>query len=124
MATELNVDEIVRERYTEGARERQESLCCPVSYDPRYLEVIPREVIERDYGCGDPTAYLKPGDTVLDLGSGAGKVCFTAAQLVGPSGRVIGVDINLEMLALARRYAPEVSAKLGFSNVEFWRSRL
>ncbi len=107
MAIELNVDEVVRK-----------------SYDPRYLEVIPREVIERDYGCGDPTAYLKPGDTVLDLGSGAGKVCFTAAQLVGPSGRVVGVDINLEMLALARRYAPEVSAKLGFSNVEFWRSRL
>ena len=124
MATELNVDEVVRERYTEGARERQESLCCPVSYDPRYLEVIPREVIERDYGCGDPTPYLKPGDTVLDLGSGAGKVCFIAAQVVGPSGRVVGVDINLEMLALARRYAPEVSAKLGFSNVEFRRSRL
>jgi len=124
MATELNVDEVVRGRYTEGARERQESLCCPASYDPRYLEVIPREVIERDYGCGDPTPHLNPGDTVLDLGSGAGKVCLIAAQVVGASGRVIGVDINAEMLALARRYAPEVSAKLGFSNVEFRRGRL
>lgn len=124
MTIELNVDEVVRQRYTAGARERQESLCCPVSYDPHYLEVIPREVIERDYGCGDPTPYLKVGDTALDLGSGAGKVCFIAAQIVGPSGRVVGVDINAEMVALARRYAPEVGAKLGFSNVEFRRGRL
>jgi hypothetical protein len=71
MAIEFNIDKAVRERYVNGARERQESLCCPVSYDPRYLEVIPREVIERDYGCGDPTPYLKLGDTVLDLGSGS-----------------------------------------------------
>lgn len=121
---ELNVDEAVRRRYAAGARERQESLCCPAGYDPRYLDVIPREIAERDYGCGDPTPCLKAGDTVLDLGSGAGKACFIAAQIVGASGRVIGVDINSEMLALARRYAPEVSAKLGFSNVEFRRGRL
>jgi arsenite methyltransferase len=91
MVSEFNVDEIVRARYVDGARERQESLCCPVSYDPRYLQVIPPEVIERDYGCGDPTPYLKPGDTVLDLGCGAGKVCFIAAQIVGARGRIIGV---------------------------------
>jgi len=95
-----------------------------VSYDPRYLEVIPREVIERDYGCGDPTPYLQPGDTVLDLGSGGGKTCFVAAQIVGPSGRVIGIDVNAEMLALARRHAPSVAGKLGFGNVEFRRGRL
>lgn len=124
MPTELNVDEVVRQRYTEGARERQESLCCSVSYDSRYLDVIPREIVERDYGCGDPTPYLKPGDTVLDLGSGTGKLCFIAAQVVGRCGRVIGVDINSEMLALARRYTPEVSAKLGFENVGFRRGRL
>ena len=113
MATELNIDEVVRQRYEVGAAARQESLCCPVSYDPRYLEVIPREVIERDYGCGDPTPYLQPGDTVLDLGSGGGKTCFVAAQIVGPMGRVIGIDVNAEMLALARRHAPAVAAKLG-----------
>jgi arsenite methyltransferase len=124
MAIELNVDDAVRERYENGARERLESLCCAVSYDPRYLEIIPREVVERDYGCGDPTQYISAGDTVLDLGSGSGKVCFIAAQIVGAAGRVIGVDINAEMLALARRYAPEVSAKLGFSNIEFRRGRL
>src|SRR5579872_1183192 len=124
MVSELNVDEVVRRRYAEGARARQESLCCPVSYDPRYLEIIPHEIIERDYGCGDPTPYLRPGDTALDLGSGAGKVCFIAAQIVGASGKVIGLDINSEMLALARRYTPEVSARLGYTNVEFRRARL
>jgi len=124
MATELNIDEVVRQRYEAGAAARQDSLCCPVSYDPRYLEVIPREVIDRDYGCGDPTPYLQPGDTVLDLGSGGGKTCFIAAQIVGPTGRVIGIDVNAEMLALARRHAPAVAAKLGFGNVEFRRGRL
>lgn len=124
MATELNIDEVVRQRYEAAAAMRQDSLCCPVSYDPRYLEVIPREVIERDYGCGDPTPYLQAGDTVLDLGSGGGKTCFVAAQIVGPSGRVIGIDVNAEMLALARRHAPSVAGKLGFGNVEFRRGRL
>ena len=124
MASELNIDEVVRQRYEAGAAVRQDSLCCPVSYDPRYLEVIPREVIERDYGCGDPTPYLQPGDTVLDLGSGGGKTCFVAAQIVGPTGRVIGIDVNAEMLALARRHAPAVAGKLGFGNVEFRRGRL
>jgi len=124
MVSELNVDEVVRRRYAEGARERQESLCCPVSYDLRYLEIIPHEIIERDYGCGDPTPYLKAGDTALDLGSGAGKVCFIAAQIVGASGKVIGLDINSDMLALARRYTPEVSARLGYMNVGFRRARL
>jgi ubiquinone/menaquinone biosynthesis C-methylase UbiE len=114
----------VRERYENGARERLESLCCAVSYDPRYLEIIPREVVERDYGCADPTPYIKPGDTVLDLGSGSGKVSFIAAQIVGASGRVIGVDVNSEMLELARRHAPAVGAKLGVANVEFRRARL
>jgi len=124
MAIEFNLDEAVRARYADGARQRQESLCCPVTYDPRYLEVIPREIIERDYGCGDPTPYVRPGDRVLDLGSGSGKICLIAAQIVGASGRVTGVDINSEMLALACRFAPEVSARLGFSNVEFRRGRL
>ena len=71
-----------------------------------------------------PTPDLQLGDTVLDLGSGGGKTCFVAAQIVGPSGRVIGIDVNAEMLALARRHAPSVAGKLGFGNVEFRRGRL
>src|SRR5919109_574756 len=97
------VEDAVRERYGAGAKTVEPALCCPVSYDPKYLAAIPDEVIERDYGCGDPTPYVRPGDTVLDLGAGGGKVCFIAAQVASPSGRVIGVDCNPDMLALARR---------------------
>ncbi len=109
----------VRARYSEAARVVEAALCCPIAYDPKYLEALPAEVIERDYGCGDPTPYVRPGDTVLDLGSGGGKVCFIAAQVVGPRGRVIGVDCNADMLALARRNRPIVAERLGFDNVEF-----
>jgi SAM-dependent methyltransferase len=95
-----------------------------VSYDPRFLEALPAEVIERDYGCGDPSLHAREGDVVLDLGSGSGKVCFIAAQRVGPAGRVIGVDCNDEMLALARRHHPTVACQIGFDNVEFRRGRI
>lgn len=119
-----SVESAVRDRYGEGARQRVQDLCCPVDYDPRYLEAIPEEVLERDYGCGDPSRYLEEGDTVLDLGSGTGKICFIASQVVGPEGRVIGVDMTPEMLAVARRNAPVVAERTGFSNVEFRRGRI
>ncbi len=61
---------------------------------------------------------------VLDLGSGAGKICYIAAQIVGPLGRVIGVDFNDDMLALARRHRANVAARLGYENVEFRRGRI
>lgn len=114
----------VRERYAAAAQAREAALCCPVDYDPQYLKVIPEEVLERDYGCGDPSRHVREGDVVLDLGSGGGKTCFIAAQLAGPKGQVIGVDANDEMLALARRAAPVVAERLGFANVEFRRGRI
>ena len=114
----------VRERYAAAAQAREAALCCPVDYDPQHLKVIPEEVLERDYGCGDPSRYVREGDVVLDLGSGGGKICFIAAQLAGPRGRVIGVDVNDEMLALARRAAPVVAERLGFANVELRRGRI
>ena len=109
----------VYRRYAAAAQAREAALCCPVEYAADFLAVIPDEVIERDYGCGDPTPYVKPGDTVLDLGSGGGKLCFIAAQVVGEAGRVIGVDCNREMLALAKKHAPTVAERIGHANVEF-----
>lgn len=123
MAT-LAVDDVVKDRYRQGAQERVAELCCPVDYDPQYLAVIPDEVIERDYGCGDPSKHLKPGETVLDLGSGTGKICFIAAQVVGAQGKVIGIDMTDEMLDVARRNAPVVAERLGYANVEFLRGRI
>ncbi len=73
-------------------------------------------------GCGDPTAQadIEPGQTVLDLGSGAGVDCFLAARRVGPSGKVIGVDMTDAMLAKARDNA----ARGGFTNVEFRKGEI
>src|SRR5205809_6365512 len=115
---------IVRQRYAAGARERADKLCCPVDYQSNYLEVIPREVIERDYGCGDPSRYVREGETVLDLGSGTGKICFIAAQIVGTRGKVIGVDMTDEMMEVARRNAPIVAERIGYANVEFRKGRI
>jgi len=115
----LDAEAAVRARYSDAARAREAALCCPVRYDARYLEVIPGEILERDYGCGDPTGYVRPGETVLDLGSGGGKACYIAAQVVGPEGHVIGVDCNAEMLDLARRHRRAIAERLGFANVEF-----
>lgn len=115
----------VRERYSEGATRVVEALCCPVNYDNNeFMKILPQEIIERDYGCGDPSLYVQPGDTVLDLGSGGGKICYMAAQIVGPSGRIIGVDMNDDMLALARKYQAEIAEKLGEDRVEFHKGRI
>lgn len=122
--TTLDVESAVRERYESAARAREAALCCPVTYDPKYLAVIPREILDKDYGCGDPSRYVREGDTVLDLGSGGGKICYIAAQIAGPKGRVLGVDFNPEMLALARKYQAEVAGRIGFDNVKFLRGRI
>lgn len=115
----MNVRSSVLERYSEGAAARQEALCCPIDYAGDLLQVLPRELIDKDYGCGDPTQYVRPGDVVLDLGSGSGKICYMAAQIVGNAGSVIGVDMNEDMLALARKYRDEMAQKLGGDRVVF-----
>ena len=124
MSQTLDVESAVGARYSEAARQFEPQLCCSVSYDAQYLEVIPAEIIERDYGCGNPAEFVRRGETVLDLGSGGGKICFIAAQIVGASGRVIGVDINDEMLALAEKYKSRIGDELGFHNVEFRRGQI
>ena len=109
----------VYERYAAAANAREEALCCPVEYQADRLAVIPQEIIERDYGCGDPTRFVNVGETVVDLGAGGGKLCYILSQAVGPTGRVIGVDCNREMLALARKYRDQVASQIGYANVEF-----
>ena len=120
----MSKNNAVLERYSEGAESRQEDLCCPVDYDTSLLKLLPEEIIEKDYGCGDPSRYVLPGDTVLDLGSGSGKICYMAAQLVGEHGQVIGVDMNDDMLALARKYQAEMASKLGGDRVRFVKGQI
>ena len=115
----LDQTSAVDARYGAAALEQEACLCTPVAFNPQWLEVIPSEVVERDYGCGDPTRWVEAGDTVLDLGSGSGKNAFICAQVVGPDGHVIGVDRNAEMLALSRGAAATVANAIGYSNVDF-----
>jgi ubiquinone/menaquinone biosynthesis C-methylase UbiE len=124
ISTPIDVEAAVRQRYSGASRSTEPSLCCPVNYDPRYLAILPQELIERDYGCGDPSRYVQPGEYVVDLGSGGGKVCYIAAQIVGPQGHVVGVDMNDDMLALARQFQPEITQRLGYDNVRFCKGRI
>lgn len=123
----------VRSRYARVAVEEQgccDPGCCGPGPDARRTEETARAIGYADeelvslpeeanlgLGCGNPTAIasLREGDVVLDLGSGAGIDCFLAARQVGPTGRVIGVDMTPEMIERARRNA----AQGGYSNVEF-----
>jgi ubiquinone/menaquinone biosynthesis C-methylase UbiE len=114
----------VLQRYGRAAQEVEICLCLPVSYNCNLLKVIPDEIIEKDYGCGDPSRHVRAGETVLDLGSGSGKACYIMAQIVGAEGRVIGVDFNPPMLDLARKHRKSIGEKLGFHNVEFRRGRI
>lgn len=120
----MTLETEVLERYSAGAQNRQDELCCPVDYDRELLAILPQEIIDKDYGCGDPSRYVQQGDVVLDLGSGSGKICYMAAQLVGEEGGVIGVDMNDDMLSLARKYQPEMAKKLGFDRVQFKKGQI
>jgi ubiquinone/menaquinone biosynthesis C-methylase UbiE len=119
-----NYESAVLQRYGKAAWQAEAGLCVPVSYNAALLTAIPDEILQKDYGCGDPSRHVGEGETVLDLGSGSGKACYIMAQVVGPKGRVIGVDFNEDMLALARKYQNPVAEKLGFNNVEFRRGKI
>ena len=83
------------------------------------MRVIPKAVGESDYGCGDPTRWVRSGDRVLDLGSGSCKDVFICSQIVGADGVVIGVDRNADMLALSRGAAAQVADAVDYANVQF-----
>ncbi|MBK9308372.1 MAG: methyltransferase domain-containing protein [Nitrospira sp.] len=122
----MPTDEItqkVSDRYAKAAS-TGEQMCCPTSYDMGHLKTfIPEEVLKISYGCGTPAGLqtVRAGETVLDIGSGGGIDCFEASRLVGPSGRVIGLDMTDTMLEIARKNASVVATNLGYSasNVEF-----
>jgi SAM-dependent methyltransferase len=130
---EAEIKSMVRARYAGIATGTSESCCGPapasccgpapasaksqaMGYSAAELAAVP-EGADLGLGCGNPQAIaaLKPGETVIDLGSGAGFDCFIAARQVGASGHVIGVDMTHEMLARARDNA----ARIGAANVEF-----
>ena len=115
----------VREHYSKVAKGETgccsgESPCCSVSeqigYSKEDLQSLPKEA-EMGLGCGNPISFagLKLGEAVLDLGSGGGVDCFLASKIVGPTGKVIGVDMTPDMLSKARKNATSAN----YQNVEF-----
>jgi len=119
------IHETVREFYAERIKKSASTCgtsgCCSPESNSLYpvdlLTTLPSDVSSTSYGCGDPItlASLKPGQTVLDLGSGAGLDCILAAQKVGETGHVIGVDMTPEMIERAQANAKKVNLK----NIEF-----
>ncbi len=135
--SEANLKDVVREKYGEAARRASsggQSTCCgpapcgcadPITsslYDISDTAGLPAEAVAASLGCGNPSALarLDPGDVVLDLGSGGGIDVLLSARRVGPSGKVYGLDMTDEMLALAR----ENQRKAGATNVEFLKGDL
>jgi len=116
----------VRDFYGRAADEPQAELCCPTQPDAEDLAHIPAEVVARFYGCGSPVtaAALAPGETLVDLGSGAGIDCFIAAKKVGADGRIYGIDMTDSMLRVANECRPKVASALGYDVVEFRRGFL
>lgn len=112
-------------RYADASKAPEAALCCPtIHYDKALLAMLPQEIIEKDYGCGDPSRYVSEGETVVDLGSGGGKVCYMISKKVGARGAVVGVDFNDPMLALARKYQGEMAGKIGWANTRFVKARI
>jgi len=132
--TESNVQEAVREKYGAIARSVDKTGCCeptscgcgdPISsnlYSETEAAGLPSEAVAVSLGCGNPTALanLEPGQTVLDLGSGGGIDVLLSAKRVGPGGKVYGLDMTDDMLALAR----ENQRKAGATNVEFLKGTI
>ena len=112
---------VIQEFYGRAAEEPKADLCCPVKYDDEDVKHIPKEVLDRFYGCGSPVAMagVREGESVLDLGSGGGIDCFIAAKKVGKLGKVIGIDMTDKMFEIANKNKILVSEALGYDVVEF-----
>lgn len=129
MKTEDQIREQVRDRYTAAVSMKSgccgstsheipaERVACCAGYSESELQSIPADAVQNSFGCGNPLAFsdVLPGQTVVDIGSGAGIDCLLAAQKVGSSGKVIGLDMTPVMIEKARKNAEKAGAK----NVEF-----
>ena len=131
MKTKENLKKIVKEKYAEIAAASEDKTCCEPTACCGSTDITEYSVFSDDYskldgyvaeadlglGCGLPTEFagIKEGDTVVDLGSGAGNDVFVSRKLVGENGKVIGIDMTQEMIDKANKN----NAKLGFNNVEF-----
>ena len=125
MTEKSEIRESVKQTYSSLAQS-SDLACCDSSkseklqrygYSEAELKSLPESVVVMSDGCGNPTGLgqIKPGDVVLDLGSGGGIDVFLASKKVGPTGKVIGLDMTEDMVSRAQSNA----VKLGFSNVEF-----
>ena len=128
MTPPRNTHKLVKKAY--GSVAKKQSSCCGAKSSccdgAPAAQGQPVPEAELGLSCGDPVAFsqLRPGDVVLDLGSGGGKDVFLAAQKVGPTGRAIGVDMTPEMLALARKNAVKFFETTGLANVEFREGKI
>ena len=135
-ANEKTIKELVRNEYGQAALQAKNggSSCCggkspgkfdPITsnlYQPSETGALPAEALSASLGCGNPTALaqLRPGETVLDLGAGGGIDVLLSAKRVGPTGKVYGLDMTDEMLALSR----DNQRKAGADNVEFLKGEI
>src|SRR5688500_18609070 len=133
----MALKEVIQQKYGEAATRaaagQGKAGCCGTScgcsdpitsdlYDEQEKQVLPKEAVDASLGCGNPTALieLREGQTVLDLGSGGGIDVLLSARRVGPAGKVFGLDMTDEMLALAR----ENQRRAGVTNVEFLKGEI
>ncbi len=116
----------VRDYYRDAATDVKQDILNPVCYPRELVAHIPEPYRVRGYGCGSPIvdAGVRPGETVVDLGCGAGVECLMASRLAGPTGRVIGIDMLEAMLRQARAGAEATARNLGYANVTFLQSLL
>jgi len=116
----------VREFYASAALAANEEIVNPFAPAQAEAVYIPDDSRKRSYGCGSPVndAEVQNGEVLVDLGSGSGVECFMAAEATGPDGKVYGIDMTDEMLALARASKEAVIRNLGYDNVEFLKGFL
>ncbi|MHC4075909.1 MAG: methyltransferase domain-containing protein, partial [Planctomycetota bacterium] len=112
---------LIKAFYTKAVEKPDKEICNSANYDEKEISHVPVESRIRNYGCGSPVldCDLKAGQVLVDFGSGTGIECFIAAKKVGPTGKVIGVDMADAMLAVAEKSKIEVVKNLRFNNIEF-----